>query len=123
MTLSKWLWGALPLVVLAVGLPLLASRGVDYRGYAFVGVLVLLAVELLVIGLLVNGRAIGAFIDNRNKISLSKLQAGAWTVIVLAALATVAVYNLVGQPEGSGTTDLNLSIPGELLLAMGISAT
>ena len=123
MTVSKWLWAALPIILLAIGLPLAASQGGDYRGWAFLGAMVLLAAELLAVGLLVNGRAIGAFIDNRNKISLSKLQAGAWTVLVLAALATVAVYNLVGQPEGSGTTDLNLSIPGELLLAMGISAT
>jgi hypothetical protein len=104
-----------------VGLPRL---GVQYRGYVFLAVLALLAAELAVIGWLVNNRPIGAFIDNRNRISLSKLQAGAWTVVVLAAFATAAAYNASAPSALAGTvTALAVVIPGELLLAMGISAT
>ena len=126
MAISKhWGWAALPLVVIGVGLPVAAAQlGSEYRGYAFLGVLVLLAAELGVIGWLVNERPIGAFVDSRNCLSLSKLQAGAWTVVVLSALATIAVFNILAQAStGGSVTDLDITIPGELLLAMGISAT
>ena len=121
---KHWGWAALPLIVIGVGLPVAAQFGSVYRGYAFLGVLVLLAAELAIIGWLVNDRPIGAFVDNRNRISLSKLQAGAWTVVVLSALSTVAVFNILAQGStGGSVTDLDVAIPGELLLAMGISAT
>lgn len=120
---KHWGFAALPIIVIGAGLAVAASYGTEYRGWAFLGVLILLAIELAVVGWLVNGRPIGAFVDNRNRISLSKLQAGAWTVVVLAALATAAIYNLLGQGDGTDVTDLNIAIPGELLLAMGISAT
>ncbi len=87
-------------------------------------VLALLASELAAIGWLVNDRPMGAFIDNRNRISLSKLQAGAWTVIILAAFATAAAFNAAaGIFEASSVTALSITIPSEILLAMGISAT
>ena len=121
---KHWAWAAAPVVAIGVGLAIAAQFGTEYRGDAFLGVLALLAVELMVIGWLVNDRWAGAFIDNRNRISLSKLQAGAWTVLVLAALATAAVYNILAQGStGGSVTDLDITIPGELLLAMGISAT
>ncbi|MFL5296275.1 MAG: hypothetical protein ACJ798_07825 [Phenylobacterium sp.] len=113
----------MPIVVVGAGLAVAANYGTEYRGFAFLGALLLLAGELAIIGWLVNDRPIGAFIDNRNRISLSKLQAGAWTVVVLAALSTIAIYNVLAQGAESGVTDLDIAIPGELLLAMGISAT
>jgi hypothetical protein len=121
---KHWGWAALPLILIGIELPAAASFGSEYRGPAFIVALVLLAAELAVIGWLVNDRPIGAFVDNRNRISLSKLQAGAWTVVVLAALATAAIFNLLGQGSSAATvTNLDVTIPGELLLAMGISAT
>lgn len=121
---KHWGWAALPIVLIAIGLAVVTQFGTGCRGYAFLGVLALLAAELAIIGWLVNGRPIGAFVDNRNRLSLSKLQAGAWTVVVLAALGTIAVFNILAQGSDAGTvTDLDITIPGELLLAMGISAT
>jgi len=121
---KHWGWAAAPIVLIAIELAVVAHFGTLYRGYAFLGTVFLLAVELAVIGWLVNNRPIGAFVDNRNRISLSKLQAGAWTVIVLAGLSTAAIFNLLAQGSDSGTVNnLNVTIPGELLLAMGISAT
>ncbi|WP_353230310.1 hypothetical protein [Novosphingobium sp.] len=121
---KSWGWAGLPILA-TIGLLTFAPQwGVGYRGVTFVGVMVIVAVELAVIGALVNGRPIGAFIDNRNRISLSKLQAGAWTVVVLAALATAAAFNMVAPDNGTGyVTALAVTIPGDLLLAMGISAT
>jgi hypothetical protein len=120
----RWLWAAAPLVVIAIELAGAAQFGTIWRGIAFLGAVFLLAIELAVIGWLVNGRPIGAFIDNRNRISLSKLQAGAWTVVVIGALSTAAVFNILAQGSNGGSiTDLDITIPGELLLAMVISAT
>ncbi|THD57135.1 MAG: hypothetical protein E8A12_13885 [Phenylobacterium sp.] len=121
---KSWLRPAIPLVAIAIVLvvgPKFLPHG---RGFTFLGVLVLLAAEFAVIGWAINDRPIGAFIDNRNRLSLSKLQAGAWTAVVLAGLATAAAYNaLVPGTNYSSLTALNVVIPGELLLAMGISAT
>lgn len=120
---KHWAWAALPIVVLAVGLTVAANHGTEYRGWAFLGAMALLAAELAIIGWLVNNRPIGAFIDSHNRMSLSKLQAAAWTVVVISALATIAVFNLLAQGAESGVTDLDVTIPPELLLAMGFSAT
>jgi hypothetical protein len=119
-----WAWAALPIALMAVGLAFAPHFAFKCRAYAFLGVLILLAAELAVIGWLVNNRPIGAFIDNRNRLSLSKLQAGAWTVVVLSAFATIAAFNVAATWATSTTvTALAIQIPGELLLAMGISAT
>ncbi len=79
------------------------------RAYTFLAVLVLLALELTVIGVLVNGRPAGAFIDNRNRISLSKLQAAAWTVVVLGAFSTTVAFN-AAYIGSSTVTLLNVNI-------------
>jgi hypothetical protein len=121
---KSWGWAGLPILAITGLLAFAPHWGVGYRGATFVGVMLILAAELAIIGALVNGRPIGAFIDNRNRISLSKLQAGAWTVVVLAALATAAAFNMTAPDNGTGyVTALAVTIPGDLLLAMGISAT
>jgi hypothetical protein len=93
--IKNWAWAALPLLTIGVMLCTVPGLRPAWRGLIFLAVVALLALELMVVGLLVNGRPIGAFIDNRNRLSLSKLQAGAWTVIVLAAFATAAASNAV----------------------------
>ena len=96
MQLKNWGWAAAPLLLIGVGLFVLPGYWPAGRGYAFVGVMALLAIDLMVVGCLINGRPAGAFIDNRNRLSLSKMQAAAWTVIVLAAFATAAAFNTAG---------------------------
>jgi hypothetical protein len=70
------------------------------------------------------GRAIthrwdAVLIDGRNRVSLSRLQMIAWTLVVLSALITAAASNL-NLPDNS--TALDITIPPELLAAMGIAA-
>jgi hypothetical protein len=113
----------LPLVLIGAVLFILPGFWPGGRPFVFLGVMLLLAIELAVIGGLINQRPAGAFIDNRNRLSLSKLQAGAWTVLVLSAFATAAAYNASVPSDYQTVTALAVSIPGELLLAMGISAT
>src|SRR5579871_4441914 len=95
-----------------------------WRGLAFLLMMALMLAEFAVLGWLINGRPTGAFIDNRNRMSLSKLQAAAWTIVVLSAFATAAAYNIAAAAyEDTSITALAITIPNELLLAMGISAT
>lgn len=93
-----WLWGAYPataaLMIVAIGC----------------------------IGVTLNGRLSGLIIDNRNRMSLSKLQMLAWTVVVVSAATVSAAYNVrAGLPVGGNP--LQIAIPSELLFAMGIAAT
>jgi hypothetical protein len=121
---NNWAWAGLPLLVIGVVLFAVPHYGTSWRPWVFLGVLALLAVELAVVGQLLDRGLMGAFIDNRNRISLSKLQAGAWTVVVLSAFATAAAFNAALPGISYGTVaNLSVVIPGELLLAMGISAT
>jgi hypothetical protein len=121
---KNWAWASLPVIASIVMLCTVPGLWPDLRGLVFLAVVALLAIELVIVGLLVNDRPAGAFIDSRNRLSLSKLQAGAWTVIVLAAFATAAASNVVAPGvDYKEVQALAVTIPGELLLAMGISAT
>lgn len=59
----------------------------------------------------------GVLIDQRNKISLSRLQLVAWSVLVLAAVISEGIIN-AGWGRAS---PLALSIPKELWILLGIS--
>ncbi|HMI20861.1 MAG TPA: hypothetical protein VK533_15100 [Sphingomonas sp.] len=121
---KSWAFAALPLIaaiILLIGAPIYWP---DLRGPMFLAVMALMFGEFMLIGWLINGRPAGAFIDNRNRISLSKLQAAAWTVVVLAGFATAAAFNIAtAMYEDNSISALAIVIPNELLLAMGISAT
>jgi hypothetical protein len=65
------------------------------------------------------GRAVGALIDERNKISLSRFQMVVWTTVILSAYLTAALYNI-----GAGATSpLAIAVPEQLWIVMGISTT
>ena len=51
------------------------------------------------------------------RMSLSRLQALAWTFLVIAAYLNAFIVNIAGDVKDP----LNVAIPGELLIAMGIS--
>lgn len=72
-----------------------------------------------IIGLAINNRPAGLIIDNRNRVSLSKFQATAWSILILSALITSIFARLhfgVADPADVGLTN-------QLLAVMGISAT
>jgi hypothetical protein len=78
----------------------------------------LIVLFMIMVGVAINNRPAGLIIDNRNRISLSKFQAAAWTVLVVSAVATMAAARIA-----AGTPDpLEIVIPGELLAALGLSA-
>ena len=71
------------------------------------------------IGHTLTGRVEGLLIDNKNVMSLPRLQMLIWMMVVLPALVTAAAANLVGI-GGLPTLDaLGFAIPTELLEAMG----
>jgi hypothetical protein len=79
----------------------------------------LLATFCTGVGLAISGRPAGVIIDNRNRISLSKLQAVAWSIIVLSAWLTCA-FARVSQGFKS---PIDVDLTPDLLAVMGISAT
>jgi hypothetical protein len=87
------------------------------RPISWLATLVLLGAALGLIGLTVNQRWDGIFIDGRNKISLSRTQIICWSMLLISALFTAGLSNaaaLVAQP-------LKITIPATIwsLLALG----
>lgn len=82
------------------------------------------ATLLLVAFATVTGHAIvgcwrGILIDDRNVISLSRFQMTLWSMIVLSAFLTAALYNIY-----SGVDEpLSIQLPSQLWVMLGISTT
>jgi hypothetical protein len=112
------LWPAvLPLAALAL-LGFLAPLWADphARQIAFLAAVALMILEFGLIGRGLARGWFGVIIDARKVMSLSRLQICGWTVTVLSALLVGAAFNIAG---GQG---VGVSLPTELLAAMGISA-
>jgi hypothetical protein len=79
-------------------------------------------VVVMSIGSALTGHPTGVIINNRNMMSLSKLQMLIWTLVVFPALVTAAAANLVGiGDELASTGPLDINIPNELLAALGLA--
>jgi hypothetical protein len=119
LTLNRHRGLAIALLVLGVvAISIINTLGAwDFR-WAWVVTLGILTAGVMVIGGAVNGRFEGVLIDNRNRVSLSKFQATLWTLLLASALISAAALNL----ENGHTPALEITLPVELLLAMGISA-
>jgi len=96
-----------------------AAMPVVYLPFSWLGSLAALVLFCACIGRGIAGRSEGILIDYRNRISLSKFQAAAWTVLVLSALITAVFGRLhmgIAQP-------VDVTVPQQLLAVMGISLT
>lgn len=93
------------------------------RPWAFGGAWLCSMLSLIVfcaaLGIGINDRPSGLIIDNRNRVSLSKFQAAAWTVVVLSSFISAVAYRLSQHL----VDPVALDIPSALLAVMGISAT
>ncbi len=93
----------------------------SFRIWIWIGSLLLLAFFVIVVGRCITGSWLGVLIDNRRKMSLSRLQAILWGILILSALLAAALTNL---PLMLNPTDaLSISVPPELLAILGISVT
>ena len=111
-----WRWFHAAGVALLVGVAAAAAFLIDDGQIALaISVAALLAV-FVVIGLGITGRVGGAWIDERNKMTLSRLQLIIWTVVVMAGWLT-AVLARVGVEDDA----LAVAVPQELWWLLGIS--
>jgi hypothetical protein len=81
--------------------------------------LVVVSLGVLLAGIAVNGRWSGAFIDSRNRYSLSQVQAVFWLILVSSGVVAAGVGNV----QRGDSSPLDLNIPPELLAIIGISIT
>lgn len=86
---------------------------------AWLAILGALAVCTVVTGHGVTGLWSGCMIDARNRISLARLQAILWTIVVLSAFLAGALFNI----HAGGKDPLAIGVPEELWILMGISLT
>jgi hypothetical protein len=113
-------WSGTHSVAVVIAIALIAGVGwlLPSAGWAWVLTMVLMLALLVIVGLGIAGRPAGAWIDERNKMSLSRLQLIAWTVVVLSGFLVAALQNL---RIGSESDPLAIAVPEILWLAMGIS--
>lgn len=93
--------------------------GPSHPGVAWVASVVLLLAFVAVAGYSITGRWIGALIDERNIVSLSRFQMALWTCLLLSAFLAAALINLTLDHA----TALDIRFPPELWALMGISMT
>lgn len=84
----------------------------------WIAAIALIVIVCAVLGYGFMGVFRGLLIDGRNMLSLSKLQMVLWTVIVISGLIAAAIANMA-----YGKDPLNITIPPELWLLMGINTT
>jgi cell division protein FtsL len=87
---------------------------------AWLVIMVLLGACCVVIGRGTTGLWRGLLIDSRNRMSLSRLQLLLWTVLVLSAFLTVAMFNIRQDPMAD---PLNIEVPSQVWGLLGISTT
>lgn len=118
---SKWTgWHTFVLLATIVAIVLIGLLiPVQRRLWAWLGTLILLTVFTTIAGHGITGLWRGLLIDERNKISLSRLQMILWTIVVLSGFLAAALSNLALAQ----TDPLSIAIPTELWLLMGISTT
>ena len=81
--------------------------------------MVALSAFTLIVGRGVTGAWKGAFVDDRLRMSLSRLQMITWTILIVAAFGTIAIARAQQDP----LTALNIGVPETIWLLLGISTT
>jgi hypothetical protein len=117
----RWkLWHTLSLLAILIAIALLCRvLPLDMRVWSWVGSMALLAAFEAIAGQGVTGDWRGALIDERNMMSLSRLQMALWTIIILSAFLTAAMLNMrKGQVD-----PLAIALPAGIWILLGISAT
>ncbi len=118
---KQWKWfHSVVVVLLSIALALLAIYIHNYTSLcAWWMIMGIVAGAILIIGHGVTGVWRGAFIDERNVISLSRFQLLAWTVLILSAFMTAAFWN-VGLSTIPQPLD-EIKLDPTLWMLMGIS--
>jgi len=82
-----------------------------------------LALFTLVVGHGVTGVWKRAFVDDRNRMSLSRLQMLLWVVVIVSAFGTIAIRRLHQAPltEADIVGAMDIGVPQTIWLLLGIS--
>lgn len=117
--MAAWSWRQTVFVLVVAPVALWLFARYASPSLAWLIALLLLVVTIGLIGWAIKGVGRGIFVDERNKVSLSRFQTVLWTVVVLSGFLV-----MVGQNVRKGTADPALiTFPSELLWLIGISAT
>jgi len=118
----KWkIWHTLGIIALIFAIVLvLLLIPLAYWLWSWLGTMFLLTVSGLVTSHGVTGYWRGLLIDQRNRISLSRLQTSLWTLVTSSSFASAAISNLLYFPRSD---PLMIAIPAGIWVLMGISAT
>lgn len=84
--------------------------------------LVLFGAMLAIAGLGVKGRFDGVFIDKDNRISLSRFQLVAWTLLLVSALFTAGLSNAMPPIAPDAPPPLDIKIPPQIWALLGLGA-
>src|SRR5215813_11275394 len=120
-TAPGWkVWHTLGLIgIVAAAVLILLLIPLAYRLWSWLSTTFLLTGIGLLTSHGVTGYWRGLLIDQRNRISLSRLQASLWTLITSSSYASAAFFNIrFGQAD-----PLMIAIPAGIWVLMGISAT
>jgi hypothetical protein len=86
---------------------------------SWIATLTALAVFTLIVGHGVTGVWKGVFVDDRLRMSLSRLQMLTWTVVIVSAFGTIAI----ARAQQNAITALDVAVPSAIWLLLGISTT
>jgi hypothetical protein len=86
---------------------------------SWIAVMIFLALFVVIAGHGITGVWRGAFIDSRNKMSLSRLQMFTWTVLIVSAFGCIAIARTLESPVDA----LDIAVPATIWLLMGISTS
>lgn len=117
-------WHTVGLLVVVVTIVLVGSSTVKLTPESdasarlhWYGLMVLLLLFMIIAGQGISGRLAGLLIDERNKMSLSRLQLVLWTVVILSAYLTVVLARIPNEGLGA----LSVAIPEKIWWLLGIS--
>ena len=109
----------LPIIAIVV-IPLIFVCGfLAPAGWNWALVMFFMIVFVISLGKLKTESYFGIFINERKKMSLSRFQLVIWTLIVLSAFLTIALYNISAKIANP----LEITIPPQLWYLLGISTT
>jgi hypothetical protein len=132
---TRWHTLSLVVIIIAIGVLGVATPGLNLSKLAsWLINLALFVAFLVVVGHGVTGRPLGLLIDDRKKMSLSRLQMVLWTITILSGLLTAALSNIglfiaalsnadLQKQLGPSFAPLAILVSSNVWLLMGISTT
>jgi hypothetical protein len=123
-TAANWQWWHTAALIGVIALFIAISVIAPWSLYAsWIVAMIVLTLFTLVVGHGVTGVWMGALIDDRNRMSLSRLQMLLWTVVIVSAFGTIAIGRLHQTPltQADILGAMDIGVPQTIWLLLGIS--